>query len=486
MSSSPHVVILGAGVTGLSAAYFLRQKRPDLRVTLLERSARVGGNIVTEQRDGFLLDGGPDSFLRTKPQAVRLCKELGLEQDLITVREESRAVYVAHDGQLALLPAGLSLAVPTRLGPMLETPLLSWPGKLRMLGDLLLPAHFAQGEGDESIADFVARRFGREAAERLAPPLLGGIFAGDVRQLSVRATFPQLLELERAHRSVIYGMFAAQRRHAAPGNGGSHQSLLGWLRRSAVAAESPFFSLKSGMGSLIARLAQSLRPGALRTSVTLRELRAGGPGEARWRLGLDGGEQLTADAVLLATPAHAAAALVPDPLVQAELQGIPYVSTATVFFGLEPERLARPLDGIGFVVPEGEGRLLAGTWVTSKWSHRAPAGKALVRAFLGGHRDPDLVRRSTDAELVRLAWSELERLMGSLGEPLFTRVFRYVDSNPQPVVGHAARVARIHSRLRQLPGLYVAGAAYDGIGVPDCVRQAEAVVDQIVADGLKN
>src|SRR5690606_25828404 len=205
------IVIVGAGITGLSAAWALHSARPDLTIHLLERRERAGGNIVTERADGFVLDGGPDSFLRTKPQAVELCKELGLDGELVGTREQARTVYMVHAGRLEPMPAGMALAVPTRLGPMLETPLLSLPGKLRMAGDLVLPRSRA-AEADESVEDFVARRFGREAARRLAAPLLGGIYAGDIGELSIRATFPQLVDLEQKHGSLVLGLFAAQHR----------------------------------------------------------------------------------------------------------------------------------------------------------------------------------------------------------------------------------------------------------------------------------
>jgi protoporphyrinogen/coproporphyrinogen III oxidase len=479
---SRQVVIVGGGITGLSAAYALADRRTDVQITLLEARERVGGNIVTERSDGFLLDGGPDSFLRTKPQAAELCKELGLGGDLMTTREQARKVYMVQGGALEPMPAGMALAVPTRLGPMLGTPLLSFPGKLRMLGDLVLPAR--RDAGDESIEDFVARRFGREAALRLAAPLLGGIYAGDIGELSVRATFPQLVDLEQRHGSLVVGLFAAQRRaRGEQTNGGrlrGAMQALRWMRRPSEAAASPFQSLRGGMGDLVAALSARLPAGAVRVGTPVTSIAA--TDDARWQVMLERDEPLIADAVLIAAPAHAAAKMVPDPELAAELAAIPYLSTATVFFGWPRDAVSHPLDGVGFIAPKGQTALIAATWVTSKWDDRAPEGHVLVRAFVGGVRSSIDVARASDSELAAAALAELERLMGPLGEPELTRVFRYIDSNPQPLVGHPARLSRIEQRLERHPGLYLAGAAYDGVGIPDCVRQGRAAADRILTE----
>jgi oxygen-dependent protoporphyrinogen oxidase len=479
----PRVVVVGGGVSGLTAAFALVRSRPDVDVTLLEARPDVGGNIRTECVDGFVIDAGPDSFVRTKPDAVELCRELGLEGELIPTRDEARHVFVAQDGKLELLPGGMALAVPTRLSPLLQTPLLSLGGKLRMLLEPLAGA--APPPEDESIADFFARRVGKEGAARLAGPLLGGIYAGDVSTLSMRATFPQLVELEAKHGSLLRGLLAAERSRA-PGAPAEAESpgvmdILRWLRRSGEAqAASPFLSLRGGMSDLVGALRRSLPEGTVHTGAEVTSLsREGG---VLWRVEAASGESFVADAVILATPAHVAARLAPSPELRAELGGIPYLSTATVFFAVDRAKVASSLAGFGFIVPEGEAEILAATWVSSKWDGRAPEGAALVRAFVGGARDPERVERSTDEELVALARRELERFMGPLGEPLFTRVHRYVKSNPQPIVGHGARVDRIRALARAFPGLHFAGAAYDGVGIPDCVRQARTAARAVLAE----
>jgi oxygen-dependent protoporphyrinogen oxidase len=457
MTQSVDVVVVGGGITGLAAADALRRARPELELVLLEERARLGGNIVTEKQDGFLLDGGPDSFLSTKPQGIELCNALGLEAELIRPRSEARKVYMLHEGALEPMPAGLALAIPTRVGPMLKTPLLGLGGKLRILGDLVLPRGHHE---DESIAEFLGRRFGDQAVERLAGPLLGGIYAGDIGELSIRSTFPQLVELLERRGSLIRGFLDMTK-----GRNGE--------------APSPFVSLERGMGRLIDALAESLPSGSARTGRKVERIE---PAGERLSVILDHDERIDARAVVLATPAHVAARVIPDDAASRELGEIPYLSTATVFFALDQDKVRHSLDATGFVARKGEARIIASTWVSSKWSHRAPDGRVLLRAFLGGARAKVDVKRASDEDLVTIAREELERVMGPLGPASFTRVFRYIDANPQPVVGHAARIERVRGRLKELRGLYLAGAAYDGVGIPDCIRQARAAVEQLLRE----
>jgi oxygen-dependent protoporphyrinogen oxidase len=478
------LVVVGAGVTGLAVARALLRARPDLRVLVLESKQSAGGNIRTEREDGFLIDAGPDSFIRTKPHALALCRDLGLESEFIGTEDVARHVYVAHAGRLELLPGGMALAIPTRLDPLVKTPLLTFRGKLRMLAEPLVSRRTAPT--DESILSFFARRVGEEGAEKLAGPLLSGIYAGDVSKLSIRATFPQLVALEKKHGSLVRGLLAEEL--AREGKSGrarpSMRDVLAWLRREGEArAASPFVSFRGGMGTLVDALVRSLPDGTLRLGTEVRALSRRDDGV--YHVEVDGGA-VRARAVVLATPAHVAAGLAPDAALARELGEIPYVSTATVFFALDRARVAHSLEGFGFIVPRGEARVLAATWVSSKWRGRAPAGASLIRAFVGGARDPELVESSSDEELVALAKLDLERLMGPLGAPRFTRVYRYARSSPQPVVGHVERLERIRARLSALPGLYVTGAAYDGVGIPDCVRQAEETAKAALEGPLRD
>lgn len=495
-SASPQtkrVLVAGGGISGLAAAYHITLTRPEVEVLLIEPRQRTGGNIETETRDGFLLDGGPDSFLRTKPEAASLCQQVGLGEELMTTLPSAHRTYVGQKGTLVPLPAGMALAVPTRLGPLVKTPLIGWSGKFRVLADLFVE-HRAP-EGDETVASFLTRHFGREVTEQLAGPLLGGIFAGDIDELSIRSTFPQLVELERKQGSLIRALFAAERTRAAQAQGKTTPrsedpfdpvelwSLFGWLRREANSVPSPFQSLTSGMGALVREVTSRLPERSLRLGRRVERIEQ--TSDRRWRVQLDGDSEEIVDGVISCMPAFAAADAFANYPLEQVLRRVPYVSTATVFFALGAEPKQRPLDGAGFIVPRAEGRVLASTWVSSKWSGRAPKGAVLLRAFLGGAREPNLVETVSDDELLQIARDELTRFMGSLEPVLFTRVFRWHRSNPQPTVGHAARIASIESHLRDLPGLQFAGFAYDGIGISDCIRRgrsaAEAVLREISA-----
>ena len=347
------------------------------------------------------------------------------------------------------------------------------------------------GEGDESIADFVSRRIGDEAMTRLAAPILGGIFGGAVEELSIASTFPQLVELERRHGSLMLGVLREQlarrgetvtRRKGLPGLAQELRALWKWLQREEVVAPSPFATFAEGVGVLTAAIAQSLPDGVLRLGAEVsRVVRIG----ERWRVELASSEpgtprELTADAVLFASPAHRVAELVPDLALAGELRGIAYRSSAVVFLGFRRAAIEHPLDGLGFVVPRGEGSLLASTWVSSKWDGRSPEGKVLVRGFVGGG-EGGLGVELEEAPLVAGVLAELRRFMGRMDEPELVRIYRYPRSNAQPLVGHAARVARIRGALAAHPGLEVAGAAYDGVGIPDCIRSAREVAARTVA-----
>lgn len=460
-----HIAVIGGGVTGLTVAYRLLSspKRNGLSVTLIEAKPRLGGNIVTERRDGFVIDGGPDSFVVAKPQATALCKELGLGDRLITTIEQNRRVYLLRHDQLHSLPEGLVLAVPTRFVPFATSPIFSWPEKVRMGLEVLVPPRSPE-QGDESIGSFVRRRLGQNALDILAEPLMGGIYAGDVEKLSIRSTFPQLAEMEDNHGSLIRGALA-QRRPAAPG----------------TPPPSTFHSLQGGMGELIDALEASIQRsgGEIIVGAPLRSL--GPPTErssGRWTVKFGGPnsseETLLADAVVMATPAHAAASACErfDADLGDMLRRIPYLSTATVVFAFPRSAVPHPLDAVGVIIPKDERRrILAATFISSKWQSRAPEDSVLMRVFVGGHRDPSRLA-STDEELVIVGREELARLLGIRSEPRFSRVFRYEQANAQPVVGHADHVRRIRQRAERHPGLWFAGAAFEGVGIPDCVRQA--------------
>jgi len=471
MSDELDVAVVGGGISGLSAAFALTNERPELAIAVIEASRRLGGCVQTERSDGFVIEAGPDSFLRTKPEAAALCAELGMESELIEVLPGAHAAYLVQNGALERLPAGMVLAAPTRIGPLLETPLLSLPGKLRALGDLVIPAR-RSGE-DESIESFLTRRFGAEVATRIGAPLLGGIYAGDIGELSLHATFPQLSLFESRSRSVILGMLAAAQRRGGEANPSVASLLKSWFRSRSAAPPSPFLSLQGGLGSLVERLVERIGKGRLRTDHSLIALERDG---SRFVLRTSRAT-LRARAVVLTLPAPVAAAVIPPGRLSRELAAIRYTSTATAAFAFSKTGATRALDGSGFLVPPGEGRILAATWVTSKWPGRAPEGSILVRAYVGPGSDLDL----PDADLVELARSELERLSGPFGEPRFSRLYRHRGIRPQPGIGHRERLERMDVELGQLPGLFLAGAGYDGVGIPDCVRQAKSAARAALA-----
>ena len=444
------VAVVGGGISGLAAAWELHARR--VPCVLFERSARPGGVVRTDRIGGFTIDGGPDALLVEKPAAVELCRELGLGGRLIPTKTP-RTAFVLRAGRLHALPAASAPGIPTGLRPLAAYRLLSAPGRVRMALERFLPGPPPGAPEDESIASFFRRRFGREAVDYVAEPLLAGIYAGDVERLSMRTLFPRLVEAEQRHGSVLRA-FAAE-------------------RAARPAADGPFRSLRGGVGELAAALAGALAPAALRTGAGVETIAGRGP----YRLTLATGERVSAQRIVLAVPAHAAAGLLRplDPELSALCDGIPCTSTAVVALGYARPAVRHALRGSGFVVPRAERgvSLLAGTWVSSKWPHRTPRGHVLLRGFLGGARDGAVLAR-TDAELIDAAHRDFAKLLGVSGAPVIARVYRWPRSNPQHEVGHLARMAAIDARLERLPGLHLIGAGFRGVGLPACVAHGRA------------
>lgn len=487
----PRVLVAGAGITGLAAAYELRRSCPNVELTLVEPRSRLGGNIQTFERGGFLIDAGPDSFLSTKVEGKRLCEELGLTDQLIFPLPGAHRVSVVQNGRLLPLPAGMVLGIPTRISPMLTTPLLGPLGKLSMLSDLFVETP-SGAQPDETVAAFLTRHFGVQATERIAGPLLGGIFAGDIEELSIAATFPQLLGMEQESGSLVRAMFTreqARRSRAAqnPVAQGSSDplwlfSLLKWMRRDATVGRSPFLTLRGGLSTLVDALYAQARPDRLklRTSLVGVEARPLGGYEAF----LSDRTSLMVDVIIGAMPAHAAGAWIGDEQLAKDLREVSYLSTATAFFAYPKAGLTRPLEGSGFVVPMKEGKILASTFTSSKWEGRAPEQSVLLRVFLGGARAPNLVAEHDDQALLAMAGSELTRLLGPLPTPELAEVHRWPKANAQPTVGHLGRMDRIFGRLRQMPGIILAGSGYRAVGIADCAAQGRAAARQGLALGI--
>lgn len=467
-AQAPHVAIVGGGVTGLTAAYRLLMRAEGApRVTVLEAAPRIGGSLVTVQRDGLVLDGGADAFVAAKPWATDLCRELGIGEHLQETQPESRSVYFLRKGKLVKMPEGLVLAIPTRFWPLVKSPLFSARGIARMALDLVAPP--AENGADESIASFLGRRFGSEAVELLGEPLLAGIYSGDPNRLSIHSTFPQLVEIERAHRSLILG--ALKSRAKVP-------KLLP-PASPTPRPPSAFLALRSGMGELVSALSARVDELGADTRLSTDVARIDRD-NGRFKIFTkrkDKLETLHADKVLFAcaAPSMARALESFDPELGRELRGIPYASTAAVLLAYERSAVRHPLDASGVLIPRSEGREASAiTFMSSKWANRAPSDVALFRVFLGGHARPE-VRTMTNVDLVHIAREELQAVLGIHAEPQSVEVFRWNDSRPQPVLGHRDRIKRIRQRLSSHGQLYAAGAAFDGVGIPDCVRQANEV-----------
>jgi oxygen-dependent protoporphyrinogen oxidase len=459
------VAIVGGGIAGLSAAYYLDKSRRngvELEWTLLERSDRLGGVVRTEYRDGYILEAGPDSFLTEKPEASQLCQELGLGGELIPSNDFQRKTYILVKKRLVLIPDGLQFMVPTRLLPMITTPLFSPGAKLRMAAEWFRrPNNGNRGEHanqDESVASFVRRHFGQEMVDRVAEPMLSGVFGGDAERLSVRAVLLRFVAMEREHGSLVRA--SLKKRKAGAG----------------VAPAPLFTSLRNGVQQMVDALLSALPSGSLRLGHAATALRRGDHG---WQVETSGANE-TFDAVLLGVPAPTAAGLLStvDPEISSRLAKIQYTSSAAVALAYTHAELP---PGFGFLVPRSEGRkMLACTFVHNKFSGRAPEGAALVRCFFSSSRVPDLLDHRDD-ELEALARQELKDILGLDTQPQFACAFRWRQALPQYETGHLERAAEIESRLADAPGLQLIGNSLYGVGISDCIKSARLAVEKILS-----
>ena len=480
------VIIVGGGIAGLAAAYRLKQSAPDASITLIESDSRLGGKIVTERVDGFVIEGGPDTFLSYKPRGLGLCRELGLEDRLHGTNQKIRRTFVMRNGKLYDLPEGLTGLIPSRFGPMIKTGLISPWGKLRMGLDYFIPPKSLNG--DESLAQFVERRLGHELYERMIEPLMSGIYAGDGEQLSLAATFPQLRQTELEHGSLVKGMLVAKRKQARPltrpEDGGKKWAAFltptTGLAEIVEALQAQLTGVEVRLSTRVKKIQPSPQPSPL-SGEGVRPSPFQGEGLGM-RVDLEPGETLQADAVILATPAYVTAELIEplDPEMATALRGIPYASTATVSVAYPLSDIPRPLNGYGYIIPRAEGRsILACTWTSTKFPHRAPEGYGLIRAFIGRAGLDDVIN-APDEDLLQMVRDELREVLGITAAPLLHRIFRWPKAMPQYTIGHLDRLAVIDRRLADHPGLFVAGNAYGGIGLPDCIASGEQAAMQTV------
>ncbi len=475
------LAVIGGGIAGLAAAYYAARRFGErVGISVLEQAGYWGGKIVTERIDGFVIEGGPDTFLASKPWAVQLCRELGMVERLHGTNPDQKTTYILHRHLLHPLSGGLTMMIPTQFGGILRSGLISWPGKLRMGLEYLLPP--AMSNGDESIGQFISRRLGRQAYEGLIEPLMSGIYAGDGDQLSVLATFPYLRDLEQRHGGLIKGALALRTKQAIKEASGTPQHnptvREGEPTRLALpGTRSLFLTPENGLGEIVENLITRLNllgvEMRLRSAIARIEKLAD-----RYRLIEYTGQVLEAEAVILALPAFVAADLLEaiHPGLADELRTIEYVTTATVSLAFHENDLGRPLDGYGYVIPRREGRTaLACTWTSTKFPHRAPQGKALVRVFIGRAGQEEAITWD-ESSLLAIARAEVRETLGITADPILDRVFIWEKAMPQYAVGHLQRLDRITTALRALPGLALAGNAYQGIGIPDCVHSGEQAV----------
>ncbi len=464
-SQRRRILIVGGGIAGLAAAYRLSQaRRRGLPVDefLLESSDRLGGVIRTDRAEGCIIEAGPDSFLREKPEAAALARELGLADELIGSNDAGRRTYILHRRRLQPFPESMILMAPARVGPVLRSPLISWSSKWTMLREWLTgraPGGDPPAD-DESVSSFVARHFGGGMLETIVEPLLAGVYGGDAAEMSARSVLGRFCDMETKHGSLIRAARVFRTRMESSGERGSI-----------------FMTLREGLGSLVAALAREIEPERveLQRHAVRMERAVSDPGVPRYRVALEDGSSREADGVILALPAWASAELLGslDPVLSEHLAAIPYRSAVLVALVYPESVRARLPQGFGFLVPRAEGRrLLACTFVHQKFQNRAPANRALLRCFLGGADDAEVLAAGDDA-VMRIVREELAAILGLHDEPLFARVYRWPRSMAQYVVGHHRRMLAIQERLQHLAGICLAGNGYSGIGISDAIRTGE-------------
>lgn len=459
------IAVVGGGITGLAAGYALaraRQSGAPVDEFLFEAGPRLGGLIQTERLEGFTLEAGPDSFLTAKMEKTGLLPELGLESQVIASNDASRRTHILWRGRLEPLPDGLQFFVPTRLRSVISSRLIPFSSKLAILRDVMRRKPTGEESADESAACFVRRHLGVGVLDAIADPLLAGVYGGDSEKLSARAVLPALVALEHQHGSLVRGMLKA--------------------RRTPQPRQPLFTTLKPGLDELPRALAARLDAPCSRIllnypveTIELSSLgAASGASLTRYALRCSGGKSFDADAVILALPAPACARLLRplDAALASDLTDIPYTPALTVAIGYQTKPTNLPV-GFGFLVPRTEGReLLACTFVQAKFSHRAPEGSALLRCFLGGAHHPEVLGWS-DSEIVAQVERELREILGITQQPIFHRIYRWPGAMPQYQVGHGERVRRIQQGIGRHPGIFLAGNAYQGVGIPDCIESAK-------------
>ncbi|UFU00509.1 protoporphyrinogen oxidase [Radiobacillus kanasensis] len=465
MSHKKQIVVIGGGITGLTAAYYL-QKEIDTNqlpyeVKLIEASDRLGGKIKSLKRDGFTIERGPDSFLIRKKSAAELAKDVGLEDKLI--KNGTGQSYILVNDHLHKMPSGSFMGVPTQVKPFLSSSLFSWRGKIRAGLDFVLPK--GKEQSDQSLGLFFRRRLGDEIVENVIEPLLSGIYAGDIDDLSLMSTFPNFYELEQEHQSLVKGLQKTTPKPQKPQPNAKKPSM--------------FYSLENGLESLIHAIESKLPEGTVLKSTQVDEVNLH---DSQYALVLKNQKTIQADAVVMATPYFATAKMLGSyPFVE-PLNQMKATSVANVALAFDASAIEKDIDGTGFVVSRNSSyRITACTWVHKKWPNSTPKGKVLLRCFVGKPDDQEVVDL-LDEEIIDIALKDLKRIMNITAEPNFSVVTRWKQAMPQYSVGHKLRLESVREGIkRELPGLFLAGSSYDGIGIPDCIDQGKVAVEQVLA-----
>ncbi|MGM0846404.1 MAG: protoporphyrinogen oxidase [Bacillota bacterium] len=457
------VVIIGGGITGLTSAYYLQKEaektgRP-LQIKLIEASHRLGGKIQTVTRDGFIIERGPDSFLERKTSAARLAKEVGIDNDL--VNNSTGKAYVLVNEELHAMPGGSVMGIPTQMAPFVTTGLFSMQGKARAAADFILPK--SNVKGDQSLGQFFRRRLGNEVVENLIEPLLSGIYAGDIDNLSLLSTFPQFHQVEQKHRSLILGM---KKTTPAPQNKNGKKKGI-------------FLTLNKGLQSMVDAIEERLLPDSVLKGVKVEKIEKQGDG--RYSLLLNNGESLDADSVILTTPHPVIPAMFPQYRFFDHLKSTPATSVATVAMAFPEEAIQKDIDGTGFVVSRNSDyTITACTWTHKKWPHTTPEGKVLIRCYVGRAGDEAVVDLS-DSQIEKIVLQDLNKIMNITMDPEFTVVSRWKNAMPQYTVGHKERLEELQTNVQnELPGLFIAGSSFEGLGLPDCIDQGEKSVKNVL------
>ncbi len=462
------IVIIGSGIAGLTAAYRLTRSEfcqgLNPQVLLLERSSRAGGAISTYELEDYTLELGPDMFQIEKPEALKLCQELGIDSEIVPTNEASRRTFIAFENQLHALPEGFQMLAPTQMAPFFNSSLLTMGGKMRMAMDFFIPKKTT--DEDESLAQFVRRRFGQEALERIAQPMVSGVYTADPELLSLRATMPRFLEMEQKYNSVIRGLMS-EKKPEQNGDAGCRYS--------------SFVSLKRGLGSLVERLTAALPGDCLHYQCPVVAIEKGTRGK-RFDVVVASGTIVPTDAVIVASPAHSAAEMLNSLNTETAsmLRRIQYASCAVLNLIYNRSDIPHELDGFGFVVPAVEKKtIIACSFASVKFPGRCPEEKAVLRVFVGGALQHD-VFELTDEQIECLMWEDLHTYLGLKSVPLLSLITRYPRSMPQYHIGHTELVNSIRTSISQYESLRLCGNAYEGVGIPDCIRSGQKAAEQII------